>query len=148
MSQYEHTQRAPLYLLLFLFSAFLLTMAWVLRQEPVAIAFPIVGLLMFMLGASFKQLTVSDDGDAIRVAFGPLPLFTTRLKYSEIQDVKPAKISLLDGWGIHYSLRGGWVWNLWGWDCVEVRHHRGVFRIGTDEPQQLSEFLEQRIQTE
>jgi hypothetical protein len=25
----------------------------------------------------------------------------------------------LDGWGMHDSIRGGWVWNHLGRDCVE-----------------------------
>lgn len=30
-----------------------------------------------------------------------------------------------EGWSIHLSLQGGWVWGLWRFDCVEVYLGRG-----------------------
>ena len=47
---------------------------------------------------------------------------------------------ILDGWGIHMSIRGGWVWNLWGRDCVVVHLKKGVLRIGTDDAANLPDF--------
>ena len=32
---------------------------------------------------------------------------------------------MLDGWGIHLSPSGGWTWNLWGFDCVDVTYKKG-----------------------
>jgi hypothetical protein len=50
------------------------------------------------------------------------------------------------GWGIHYSVRGGWVWNVWGRDCVVVRlNDGGVLQIGTDNAPDLARFLEEKI---
>jgi hypothetical protein len=43
---------------------------------------------------------------------------------------------------IHYSIRGGLVWNLWGRDCVVVHFKNGgVLRIGTDDAENLADFL-------
>jgi hypothetical protein len=36
----------------------------------------------------------------------------------DIGSVEIGRTLHLDGWGIHMSVRGGWVWNLWGRDCV------------------------------
>jgi len=47
---------------------------------------------------------------------------------------------VLDGWGIHLSLRGGWVWNIQGRDCVVIRHG-GTTWLGTDDVPNLLAFL-------
>lgn len=47
------------------------------------------------------------------------------------------------------SIRGGWVWNLWGRDCVVVHlKNGGVLRIGTDDAENLARFLEGKVRTE
>jgi hypothetical protein len=51
----------------------------------------------------------------------------------------------LDGWGIHMSLRGGWVWNLWGRNCVVLRLRKSILRVGTDDAVNLVEFLNARL---
>jgi hypothetical protein len=40
--------------------------------------------------------------------------------------------------------RGGWVWNIWGYDCVVIRMKRGTLRVGTDDADGLVEFLRSR----
>lgn len=46
---------------------------------------------------------------------------------------------------IHLSIRGGWVWNLWGRDCVVVHLKNGTLRIGTNDAPNLCRFLESKI---
>ena len=49
---------------------------------------------------------------------------------------------LLDGWGIHMGILGGWVWNLWGRDCVVIYYKNGDnLRIRTDDTNNLVNFL-------
>ncbi len=67
------------------------------------------------------HLTVEDEGDRLSVNFGPIPLFRRSVKYENIVKVETGRTTILDGWGIHMSLRGGWVWNLWGRNCVVLR---------------------------
>lgn len=43
------------------------------------------------------------------------------------------------------SIRGGWVWNLWGRDCVVIRFDKGVLRILTNDANNLARFLEEKI---
>jgi hypothetical protein len=119
-------------------------LVWVLRQEPVLVwVFPVTGLFVLLLAASFHHLTINDEGDHLSISFGPLPLFRRTVRYGDIEQVEVGKTSLLDGWGIHMSLRGGWVWNLWGWDCVVVHFKNGgTLRIGTDDAENLARFLE------
>jgi len=43
------------------------------------------------------------------------------------------------------SLRGGWVWNLWGRDCVVLQLRKGILGVGTDDAENLADFLNQKI---
>ena len=142
---YNRTQKAPWFLLLLAFAALFFTIAWVTRAEPVSPAILLVaGLLMAVLGYSVQHLTVCDEGDWLAVRFGPLPLFQRRIRYDDILGVEIGRTTIMDGWGIHWSLRGGWVWSLSVGDCVVIRHKRGVIRVGTDDAQGLVEFLRSR----
>lgn len=143
---YHHTQKAPMYLLLVSISVLLFILAWSLRQHPpVSIIMPIAGSAMLILGLSFRHLTVADEGDHLAIQFGPLPLFRRTIRYQDIRQVEAGRTTVLDGWGIHLSMQGGWVWNIWGRDCVVV-HHSGILRIGTDDAQNLAAFLKTKIQ--
>ncbi len=145
---YSHTQHAPFCWVLYLVSAAQLTAAYyALQNAPpwVGLILAGAGLMVGVLGASFQHLTVADEVDRLAVRFGPVPLFRRLVPYSDIVSVDTGRTTLLDGWGIHYSVRGGWVWNIWGWDCIEVTLKRGKLFIGTDDPQGLAEFLRERI---
>lgn len=142
---YRHTQKGPWCLLLYASGVLMLALAWVLRNEPVvSIVLPIAGVVMLVLGTSFQHLTVADEGDRLAIQFGVLPLFQKRIRYDDIQTVEIGRTMLLDGWGIHLSLQGGWVWNLWGWECVVIRHG-GTTRVGTDDAEHLAAFLRTKI---
>lgn len=143
---YHHTQRAPWYLLLLVLAGVFAATAWFTRGEPpLAITFLATGAAMLLLTPSFAWLTVSDEGNRLAVSFGPIPLFRRRIWYDDILSVETGKTTFLDGWGIHLSLRGGWVWNIWGFDCVVLRLRRGILRVGTDDPDGLAAFLKARV---
>ena len=142
---YHHTQKAPWFLLLFAFAALFFAIAWDTRGEPVLPAVLFVsGFVMAVLGNSLQQLTVCDEGDRLAIYFGPLPLFKRRIRYEDIREVEIGRTTFLNGWGIHRSLRGGWVWSLSAGKCVVIRRRRGVIRVGTDDAEGLLEFLERR----
>jgi len=143
---YSHTQHAPLGWILYLISAVLLVTAVFARHDPVGLSVTLsVGLLMALLGTSFSQLTIADLGDHLAITFGPLPLVHRSVRYSDIQAVESGRTSLLEGWGIHLSPRGGWIWNLWGRDCVIIRGQGFNLRLGTDDPEALAHFLRRRV---
>jgi hypothetical protein len=100
---------------------------------------------MIAVAPAFHHLTVVDVGIGVLIQFGPLPLFRRTLRYEDIQKVEVRRTLLLDGWGIHPSFRRGWVWNLWGRDCVVVHRRKGVLRIGTDDAKNLAHFLEDKV---
>lgn len=144
---YAHTQRAPLCLLVYALAAVFLSLGWFVRDAPpMPWLFPPIGLLILVIAASFHHLTVEDRGDVLSVHFGPVPLFRRTVKYSDIGTVEVGKTLFMDGLGIHMSIRGGWVWNLWGRDCVVVRFRNGgTLRIGTDDAWALTTFLQEKI---
>ena len=125
-ASYRHRQRAPWHLVLDAIGVALLVAAW-LSIEPPFVRWFLVGMaaLFLLLGASFRHLTVEDQGDHLDIRFGPLPLFRRRVRYVDIRDVEVGKTMLLESWGVHMSPRGGWVWNIWGRDCVVIHLERG-----------------------
>lgn len=143
--QYHHTQTAPLYLLVLALSVVFFGVAWSLPELVLQVVLSIAGALMFLIAISFRELTVSDEGSELLICFGPLPVFRRRLKFAEIEKVEQAKSTILDGWGIHMSPSGGWVWNLWGYDCVDVWYRGGrKIRIGTDDMVGLAQLLDEK----
>lgn len=144
VSSYRHTQKGPWDLLLYVLGVVFLAISWSNPLLPLQITFLITGILMFLLGISFHHLTVADEGDRLTIRFGPFPLFRKRIDYDDISAVETGRTTILDGWGIHMSLWGGWVWNIWGHDCVVIRLKRGIIRVGTDDPDGLAEFLKVR----
>jgi hypothetical protein len=146
MDGYSHTQKAPLCLILYGSALACFVLAWIIGDTPGIYIGSGVGLLIALIAPAFHHLTVADQGDELAIRFGPVPLFRRTVKYAEIEKVEVGRTLILEGWGIHYSIRGGWVWNLWGRDCVVVGFKDGgVLRIGTDDAEGLARFLESRI---
>jgi hypothetical protein len=144
--EYSHTQRAPLCLLIYALAVVFTVLGYMVEEAPpIQWLFPPIGLLMFVVAASFHHLIVKDRGDGLAIRFGPVPLFRKAVQYSDIVAVEVGRALLLDGWGIHMSIRGGWVWNIWGRDCVVLHLKKGTLRIGTDDAKNLAGFIEQRI---
>jgi hypothetical protein len=146
MDGYQHTQKAPLCLILYGTALLCFVLVWVIGDTPGIYIGGGVGLLIALLAPAFHHLTVADKGEFLAIHFGPVPLFRRTVQYARIERAEVGRTTILDGWGIHYSLRGGWVWNIWGRDCVVVHFKDGgTLRIGTDDAENLARFLEIRI---
>lgn len=145
-SSYEHLQRSPIHFLLYLLAAFMFIFAWQLRNDMApSIAIGGVALILFVLALSFQTLTVSDHGEYLDIRYGPLNLFGTRIAYNDITAVEPSTTSLIDGWGIHFIPFRGWTINLWGFECVKISRGAKAIRIGTDDSENLADFIRDRI---
>jgi hypothetical protein len=149
LSLYYHRQRGPLCLILYGLAVAFFVIAWFVRTVPpqsfLSLIFVLTGLVMLILATGFHHLTVSDEIDRLRICFGPLPLLQRSVLYEEVLRAEVDRTTLLEGWGIHLSPRGGWVWNLWGRDCVTLQMKRGTLRIGTDDAENLAAFVNSRI---
>lgn len=145
---YAHTQRAPLHVLVLLPGACMFGFA-AMADGPVWIRglLGAMGVLFVLLAFSFRWLRVVGEADALLVRFGPLPFFQRRIAYDRMRSAAVARSTLIDGWGIHCVGSRGWIWNLWGYDCVALVLDTGPFRIGSDDAPGLVDFLATRIGT-
>lgn len=140
---YDHTQKAPLYVILLVVAAGeVVAGAFVVKHAPggAAVLWG-CAVLMVLLAFCFRQLRVSDGGDCLRIAFGPIPLFRRRVPYASINGVEKARSSWLHGWGIHGVPGRGSIWNLWGFGCVKLHLGGRVLMVGTDDVDGLAAFL-------
>jgi hypothetical protein len=142
---YSHTQRGPLCLILYASAAGCLAVGLATRVTEGIFAAGGAALVIAGLAPAFHYLRVKDEGDALAIRFGPLPLFSKRVGYADLEQAEVGRTMILDGWGIHLSARGGWVWNLWGRDCVVLHTKQGILRIGTDDGARLVDFLQRRL---
>jgi hypothetical protein len=145
---YSHAQKAPLCLILYGSALACVALAWLVGDKPGIFIAGGVGLFIALLAPAFHHLSVVDQGDVLAIRFGPVPLFRRTVRYADIEKVEVGRTLILDSWGIRYSIWGGWVWNLWGRDCVVVHwRNGGVFQIGTDDAENLARFLKKRMES-
>src|ERR1700726_3742353 len=135
---YRHTQPGTLILIACLLAgAFGVALAWRAGQWPASGA-----LIVMMIGTAvlFSSLTVEVNDNELRWYFGP-GLWTYRLPLNEIKDVAVVRNHWWSGFGIRMA-RGFRLYNVSGLDAVELRvGPDDVRRIGTDDPQGLSDAL-------
>ena len=135
---YRHTQPGTLILIgCLLAGAFGAALAWRAGQWPASVA-----LIVMMIGTAvlFSSLTVEVNDKELRWYFGP-GLWTYRLPLEEIKDVAVVRNQWWNGFGIRMA-RGFRLYNVSGLDAVELRvGPDDVRRIGTDDPQGLSDAL-------
>lgn len=140
--QYEHVQRGRWHIILLAVAAVMTAGAWLARSDRPTMAFALAVAGVFILCAlMFGTLAVRDEGDHLSLRYGPLPLFRKRIRYADITAVEPGRSSIIDGWGIHYILWRGWTYNLWGFGCVKLTLGNRVIRVGSDDAENLAEFL-------
>ena len=143
---YSHTQKGPLCVILYAAAVACFALAWMVGSEPGMVVAFAVGIVLALLGSAVQHLTVEDLGDRVAIRFGPMPLFFRKVQYADINKAEGGRTLVIDSWGIHYSARGRWVWNLWGRDCVVVHlKNGGILRIGTDDGENRVRFLRQKV---
>ncbi len=144
--QYNHTQKAPLHYILYGAAVAMLPMFWVCEDDPGAlIAISAAMATLLLVAGMFQTLTVRDEGDHMAVRYGPLPVFFKNIRYLDIKSVEPDRTKFIDGWGIHWVPGRGTTYNLWGFDCVKLQVGNRVIRIGSDDVENLVEFLRGRM---
>jgi hypothetical protein len=119
--------------------------AWLARSNTGVTWLLLATAATFVLCALvFGSLTVRDEGQWLALRYGPLPLLRKRIRYAAITAAEPARSAVVDGWGIHYIPGRGWTYNLWGFGCVKLTLGKKVIRVGTDDVENLAEFLRHR----
>ncbi len=146
--EYQHTQTGWWHRVFLAVAAVMLAGAWLAHGGDLAargVVLAVAGVLLFC-AMIFASLTVRDEGQWLALRFGPLPLLRKRIRYAEITAVEPARSAVIDGWGIHYILGRGWTYNLWGFGCVKLTLGKKVIRVGTDDVENLAQFLRGKVQ--
>ena len=102
-----------------------------------------VGTIFLVLTACFWHLEVEVKADDLFVRFGPLPFFRTRRSLTGAS-AQVGRSDVLDGWGIHCVPGRSVIWNIHGFDCVEITLADGRrIRVGTNDPQGLADAVNQ-----
>ncbi|MGV8129037.1 MAG: hypothetical protein ACP5NN_03995 [Methanolinea sp.] len=139
--EYEHTQRGIL-IIAAVTAVILIIIASMIVFGPVWVTLIVAGIMILAL-AMFSTLTVSVQRDALRLWFGPIRLIKKSWPISEIASVTTVTNRWYYGWGIRWTPTGP-LYNIAGLQAVEVTLVSGkVFRIGTDEPEELKRAIEQ-----
>ena len=102
----------------------------------------ILGWAFLMMSA----LTVSIDHEFVCLRFGA-GMWKKLFELEQITNCKPVKNSGANGWGIRYLGKGCWLYNIAGFESVEIIFKDGKkARIGTDEPEKLADAIQLAIQ--
>jgi hypothetical protein len=92
--------------------------------------------------ATFFSLTVEIDKSTLTCRFG-VGLIQRNILLSDIDHARAVLNPWFVGWGIRWIPGGYWVWNVSGFQAVELTMKDGRrFRIGTDEPEALVHAIE------
>ena len=143
---YNHTQTGRWHWLLVIIAVTLVVIGWQVPDEGPLIAFLAAAAFMLFLASLFSHLTVEDDDDRLSIRYGPVPLMGKRIAYDDMRAARALRSSFFEGWGIRYLPGRGWMFNLWGYDCVEITQTNGrILRVGTDDPSGLLEFLQTKL---
>jgi len=116
-----------------------------LGDRPAPSLFYVGFLILFLiLLGLFSTLTVTGFSDYVEMKFG-IGLIRKKFHYKHIQSCSVQKNPFLYGWGIR-KIPGGWLYNVSGSMSVQLDMKDGkMYRIGTDEPQKLEEFIKTRL---
>ena len=116
-----------------------------LSRSPAREAFfPALALLSLSILTLLGTLTVEVDNITIRIRFG-IGLVRKNFSLADVVSCRPVRNRWWWGWGIRL-IPGGWLYNVSGLGAVELVMKNGKkFRIGTDEPQALNEFIQARL---
>ena len=135
---YAHRQRAPLFGFLGAVGCLWILIVGLWVEWHWLMVVP--GLILLYLPFAFASLHVEVRPGEVRLRFsriGPRRC----IDLGRVRALHAVRNHWLYGWGIR-GYPGGWMWNVWGLDAVELAYEpRGHFRIGTDQPLELARAL-------
>lgn len=142
MPTYEHKQWSPwpLPVLAVIFYA-LLRSGFVWPESAGRIgAFAVVAAMV----AGFTQLTTRVDSNRVSWAF-TLGIPSGSISIADIADAHITEMRFWEGYGIHWTILHGWLWNVAGFQGVTIRKKGGGgVTLGTDDPRGLYEAIQTR----
>lgn len=143
MPSYEHKQWSPwvLPVLAAIFYALLRSgIVWPDAAGRIG-AFAAVAAMV----VAFIHLTTRVDPSRVSWSF-TLGIPSGSIPFTDIADVQITKMHFWEGYGIHWTILHGWLWNVSGFQGVMIRKRSGrVVTLGTDDPQGLYEAIQTRL---
>ena len=142
---YHHTQRSAAALLFLCLAALIpIGLAVSGRLGPVDVGVRltlfVAALVMLTAAFVFSSLTIVVRDGQLSWWFGPGVVKKT-VPLSSIVSAELTTTTVLNGWGIHLTLRG-WLYNVAGRRAVLVtQRDRRRFLLGSDEPEQLVQAI-------
>jgi hypothetical protein len=114
------------------------------NDQPV-MALGLVIPLLALATLLFYDLTVVVTREKVAFHFG-IGLIRRSFKISDIESCSPVTNQWWHGWGIHF-LGNTTIYNVSGMQAVELafRGRRRKVRIGTNEPEKLSRFINEMV---
>lgn len=93
----------------------------------------------------FIELKTRVDPSCVSWAF-TLGIPSGSIPFTDIADVQITKVQFWEGYGIHWTILHGWLWNVAGFQGVMIRKRNGrVVTLGTDDPEGLYEAIQTRL---
>lgn len=136
---YEHRQTAQWLILITAVPAVLMAMGAFMTG---AVGLFVPAVLLLVLGVNFAMLVTRVDANGVSWAytFG-WPGLT--IAFADIDRVEMTKTNFWEGWGIHWTIWHGWLWNVSGYGAVMIhRRGAGAITVGTDDPHGLYDAIE------
>ncbi len=142
--KYNHTQNG--YLITIILIAVTLLFGIILTQTDFNFFIIIFMLSILFIVYSFKSLHVKIDDNYLQVKFG-YGIFQKKFLLNDIASAKTVKNHWYYGWGIRlWFWPYMWIFNVSGFDAVEIKiKNNKIYRIGTDEPEELEQAILQTI---
>lgn len=141
--RYRHTQTGPMMLLICVIGLVGAVLIGITQPADTAtnVILEVTFSILVVVGLVASRLTVTVDGTSVATWFGwGWPRRTIPL--ADIVAVGSVRNSWWYGWGVR-KVPGGWMFNTAGYGAIELRLATGkVFRIGTDEPDELLAALD------
>jgi len=139
---YQHRQTGTVFLVLF--AVVLLFIMTVIDLGENLGWFLFTSGLLVTIALLFGSLTVVISSDVLSCRFG-VGLIRRRFALVDITAVSGVRNHWYYGWGVRLT-PSGWMFNVNGLDAVEITLLSGKrFRIGTNEPQQLVQAIQQNM---
>lgn len=140
---YERTQHAMWVWIVLAIPVLIILVAW--STEPrLAMGMPVAVVVvpLLLVGAIFTRLTIAVDANTLRWHFGwGWPGGAVAM--ADIARAEITQTNLLEGWGIHWTIWHGWLWNAGGFQAVEIfKTNGGDLTLGTDDPQGLAQAIQ------
>jgi hypothetical protein len=138
MQAYEHRQFSQWMVAFFGVSAVVFAMFGFMGAGLPA---RLVAFLFVAIAIAFSALVTRVNANGVSWAF-TLGAPGGSIPFADIEDVEITKTNFWEGWGIHWTIWHGWLWNVSGYGAVIVRKRGGGrVTLGTDDPQGLYEAI-------